>query len=230
MDGIIQSQIDYYRARAAEYDEWFFRQGRYDQGPERNAAWFRDMSAVEAALTAAKPRGDILEIACGTGLWTRRLAPLASHVTALDAVGEMIELNRRRVGADNVTYVEANVFEWRPVGRFDFGFFGFWISHIPRDKWDGSWEMLARALRPDGTLFFVDNRFSNFREVDCRSVSGSDAHEERVLNDGRRFTIVKNFFAPQELEADLAARGWKCTVRETEHFLMYGTATRVKAA
>ena len=35
-DPILQEQIDYYRARAAEYDEWFNRQGRYDRGPQAN--------------------------------------------------------------------------------------------------------------------------------------------------------------------------------------------------
>lgn len=31
-NNIIQQQIESYRARAAEYDEWFYRVGRYDQG------------------------------------------------------------------------------------------------------------------------------------------------------------------------------------------------------
>lgn len=31
-DSILREQIDYYRSRAAEYDEWFLRTGRYDRG------------------------------------------------------------------------------------------------------------------------------------------------------------------------------------------------------
>ena len=34
-DGILQDQIEYYRARAGEYDEWWFRTGRYDRGPRK---------------------------------------------------------------------------------------------------------------------------------------------------------------------------------------------------
>lgn len=30
MDPTLQQQIDYYRARAGEYDQWFYREGRYD--------------------------------------------------------------------------------------------------------------------------------------------------------------------------------------------------------
>ena len=36
---ILQDQIDYYRARAGEYDEWWFRSGRYDRGAQFNARW-----------------------------------------------------------------------------------------------------------------------------------------------------------------------------------------------
>ena len=35
-EAIIQQQIAYYRARAGEYDEWFYRIGRYDRGAELN--------------------------------------------------------------------------------------------------------------------------------------------------------------------------------------------------
>jgi demethylmenaquinone methyltransferase/2-methoxy-6-polyprenyl-1,4-benzoquinol methylase len=40
---ILANQIEYYRARAGEYDQWFLRQGRYDRGPSDNADWFREV-------------------------------------------------------------------------------------------------------------------------------------------------------------------------------------------
>jgi demethylmenaquinone methyltransferase/2-methoxy-6-polyprenyl-1,4-benzoquinol methylase len=63
---VLQQQVDYYRARAGEYDEWFLRQGRYDRGAELNAHWFGEVATVVAALDAFGPRGDVLEFACGT--------------------------------------------------------------------------------------------------------------------------------------------------------------------
>ena len=85
---LLEQQIDYYRARAPEYDAWWFRTGRFDRGEENNAAWHRDTEAVEvsvdAMLTARRPES-VLEVACGTGLFTRRLAPRVAHVTAVDA-------------------------------------------------------------------------------------------------------------------------------------------------
>jgi serpin B len=48
---ILDDQIAYYPARAGEYDEWWFRTGRYDRGADFNAQWPAETAAVEAALT-----------------------------------------------------------------------------------------------------------------------------------------------------------------------------------
>ena len=100
-DDILRDQIDYYRARAGEYDEWWFRQGRYDRGSEFNARWHSETGAVEAALDAwiarRRPRS-VLELACGTGLFTRRIAPRVASVTAVDASPEVLAINRLEEG------------------------------------------------------------------------------------------------------------------------------------
>src|SRR5437588_5303628 len=90
-------QIAYYRARAREYDSWWRREGRYDRGPEANARWFEEVHEVETALERFRPMGDVLELACGTGLWTRHLVRYAAHLTAVDAAEEVLAMNRARV-------------------------------------------------------------------------------------------------------------------------------------
>jgi 2-polyprenyl-3-methyl-5-hydroxy-6-metoxy-1,4-benzoquinol methylase len=106
---ILQEQVQYYRERASEYDEWFFRQGRYDRGENHRQQWFSEISQVETALWASTPSGDILELACGTGLWTQYLAPLATHLTAVDASPEAIALNQQRVASASVECIIANL-------------------------------------------------------------------------------------------------------------------------
>lgn len=96
---LLDEQISYYRARAWEYDEWFHRRGRYDRGEPHRRAWFAEVEQVEAALREARPRGRVLELACGTGIWTRRLVELAKDVTALDASPEVMRINRERVAS-----------------------------------------------------------------------------------------------------------------------------------
>ena len=44
---ILQEQIDYYRARAAEYDEWFYRHGRCDHGEADNQQWTAEADQVQ---------------------------------------------------------------------------------------------------------------------------------------------------------------------------------------
>jgi ubiquinone/menaquinone biosynthesis C-methylase UbiE len=132
-NNILQEQIDYYRDRAPEYDEWFFRQGRYDRGEAHRRQWFTEIAEVESALFATKPSGNILELACGTGLWTQHLAPLATHLTAVDAAPEVISLNQHRVNSASVEYIVADLLNWTPTQTFDMVFFGFWLSHVPID-------------------------------------------------------------------------------------------------
>src|SRR5437868_4513177 len=114
-DELLQQQIDYYRSRAGEYDEWFLRQGRYDHGAEANNRWFAEVAQVADALDVFAPTGDVLELACGTGLWTQHLVGHGGRVTAVDAAPEVIAINRQRLGPDApVEYMQGDLFSWRP--------------------------------------------------------------------------------------------------------------------
>ena len=86
VDRLLAEQRRYYRERAPEYDDWWFRRGGYALDPETAARWFADVRELEAALEAFGPRGDVLELAAGTGIWTRHLLRHADRVTAVDAV------------------------------------------------------------------------------------------------------------------------------------------------
>ena len=133
---LLQQQIAYYQARATEYDEWFLRQGRYDHGEEHRRQWWSEVAQVQAALEMFAPTGDVLELASGTGWWTEKLVKSADQITAVDAAAETIALNRERVGSDKVTYVQTDIFAWKPPRTFDMAFFSFWLSHVPPERFD----------------------------------------------------------------------------------------------
>jgi demethylmenaquinone methyltransferase/2-methoxy-6-polyprenyl-1,4-benzoquinol methylase len=216
---LLSSQRQYYAARAPEYDDWWFRRGRYALPPEREAAWNADVAEAEAALEAFAPRGDVVELAAGTGLWTRHLARLAHRVVALDVNPEVLELNAGRVGG-NVVYRLADLFEWHPDDQFDVCFFGFWLSHVPDDRFDAFWRSVRAALRPGGRVFLVDN------------VAGDPTHawkrtdgdvETRSVADGREFDIVKRRWQPDELAARVRPLGFELDLRSTAHgHFLYG--------
>ena len=155
-DPRVRDQIDYYRARAGEYDQWYFRQGRYDRGPELNARWFAEAEETREALERFAPRGRVLELAGGTGLWTRYLVRHADHVTVVDAAAEVLKLNRARVGTERVAHVQADVFSWRSGERYDAIFFAFWLSHVSAERFAGFWAMVRRAsLRAAGSSSWI---------------------------------------------------------------------------
>jgi SAM-dependent methyltransferase len=220
---LLHDQIDYYRARAPEYDDWFFRRGRYDRGPEANADWFSEVACVRAALDAFHAEGDVLELACGTGLWTEPLLASARRITAVDAVPEVLALNRQRLNSDRVRFIQADLFTWRPEERFDVVFFGFWLSHVPPVKFESFWRMVADSLNPGGRCFFVDSKYEPTSTArDHRLGDPGEGSVVRRLNDGREFRIVKHFYQADALSSRLQALGWAAHIRETPHYFIFG--------
>jgi len=225
-DTILHQQIEYYRARAGEYDQWWFRTGRYDRGPEFNGQWHGEVAAVEGALDAwlavRRPQ-NVLELACGTGLFTRRLAPRVPRVTAVDASPEVIAINRSRVTADNVEYVEADLFSWRPVQRYDAVFFSFWLSHVPDERFATFWKTVAGALAPGAAAYLIDSAFDPTSTAKDHVLTRRDEGVvTRKLNDGREFRIVKLFYRPEELAAKLSTLGWCAEIQHTKHYFIHG--------
>ncbi|MGE5691751.1 MAG: class I SAM-dependent methyltransferase [Pseudomonadota bacterium] len=216
MSRVLDEMKRYYAARAPEYDDWWFRRGRYDLGPEGNARWAAEAAEVEAALDALRPFGTVVELAAGTGLWTRHLARGATRVLALDASSETLAINRARTDGP-VEYRVVDLFAWEPGERFDLAAFGFWLSHVPEARFDAFWRCVARA---SDRFFLVD------------SAAGDPAHlwrsageeETRRLADGREYRIVKRRWTPATLRARLEPLGWETDLHTSAGgSFVYGT-------
>lgn len=226
---LLSEQVDYYRARAAEYDEWFLREGRYFRGEDHRRQWLAELGSIRQVLLDAAPLGDTLELACGTGQWTGTLATVASSVHAVDAVAETIELNRRKHPDANIEFAVADLFDWEPPRRYGAIFFGFWLSHVPDDEFDRFWDLLDSALLPGGRVFFVDSlKAQRSTARDHRALDDSGVVERR-LNSGKSFRIVKHFHEPEALRGRLATLGWEGEVRSTGEFFYLGRVRRSRA-
>ena len=227
LESLLDEQVRYYRERAKEYDDWWLRRGRYDRGTEANARWFADAATVEKALSACKLTGEVLELAGGTGVWTERLASTATHLTVIDGSPEMLQLNRSRLGVHEVSYVVADLFSWEPQQTYDACFFGFWLSHVPEERFERFWEKVWRSLRPGGRVFFIDSVRSDLASAADHILPAPEQQTMvRRLADGREFQIVKRFYQPDALQRRLEDLGWEASVRATPEFFIFGEASR----
>lgn len=226
-DALLAEQRAYYRARAPEYDTWWQRTGRYDRGDEMAVEWQHQVDAVSQALARFDPRGDVLELAGGTGWWTERLARTATTLTVVDASAETLALNRERVDRADVDYVVADLFGWEPERRYDVVFFSFWLSHVPRARFSAFWKLVGRCLADGGRAFLIDNRNDPQRtEGDPYVVQYTPDLHRRELDDGREFRVVKVMYEPDELQALVAREGWRADIDGTRWFL-FGSATPI---
>jgi len=225
-DAVLAEQLDYYRQRAAEYDRWWLRQGRFDRGPDANARWFAETAALEDVLERFGPHGRVLELAGGTGLWTRHLAGRAAELTVVDAAPEVLEINRARVDDESVRYVQADLFEWEPdPAAYDACMFAFWLSHVPAARFPAFWAKVAAALAPGGRALMIDSaRTERCTAADHRLPGTGEETMTRRLDDGREFRIVKRFYEPEWLERELARLGWRASAGTTGEFFVWAIA------
>jgi demethylmenaquinone methyltransferase/2-methoxy-6-polyprenyl-1,4-benzoquinol methylase len=224
---VLDEMVEYYRARAAEYEDWWERRGRYQMAVGARQRWFAERSELYRVFDELRIAGDVLELAPGTGVWTRRLVPTADRVTALDASPEMLAVNRTAVNSPKVEYVVGDIFSWAAGKVFDAVVFGFWISHVPAERLDTFLAWLASSLRPGGIVFFVDGlREETSTAGDHVLPPEAEQVAVRKLNDGRSFRVVKTFYEPPELTSHFCQAGLEVEVRRTPTFFYYGIGRR----
>ncbi len=223
---LLAEQRAFYRARAPDYDEWWQRRGLYDRGAELAAEWDRQVVQIEDALDAFGASGEVLELAGGTGWWTQRLAHSADRLTVVDSSPETLEQNRERVGRADVEYVVADIFSWQPPKAYDVVFFSFWLSHVPRTRFEAFWLLVRSCLEPAGRAFLIDNRTGPTPSSEIKDPYvvhyGPDLHLRRLC-DGSEYRVVKVMYEPEELTSLLREQGWVTQLEATRSFV-FGSA------
>ena len=209
LEQVLTEQAAYYHALGEDY----LNQGLDLPGGQELAE----------ALEAFRPAGRVLELACGPGVWTGRLLRHASEVTAVDASAEMLAVAAARTGRDRVRFVRADLFGWVPDRRYDVVFFGFWLSHVPPERFAAFWSLVADSLAEDGRVFFADDAYRTPDEL----VHGpSSSTIRRRLEDGRSYQVVKVPYEAADLEERLRRIGWDITVTATSGPFYWGAGGR----
>lgn len=206
---LLDEQATYYRSVAADY--------------LNEALDLPVGDELAEALEAFRPAGSVLELACGPGVWTGRLLRHATDVTAVDASAEMLAIAASRVSDDRVRFVQADLFAWAPDRRYDVVFMGFWLSHVPPERFESFWALVAACLNDDGRVFFVDDAYRTSEELIYGSSSSTI---RRRLDDGTSHRIVKVPHSPSELEHRLRQLGWQVTVTAAAGPFYWGAGSR----
>lgn len=179
----------YYAARAAEYDLVYSK-------PERQA----DLRLIEQWLVQKFNGRRVIEVACGTGYWTRFIASVARSVLAVDSTPETLAIARKRV-AGPARFLEDDAYSFSHVqGQFDAAFAGFWFSHIPISRRREFLLKLGGVLQPCSRVVSLDNLFVQGSSTPIsRTDSQSNTFQTRQLEDGSSYEVIKNFPSSDEL-------------------------------
>lgn len=118
------------------------------------------LEPYEAWLLASLPesRGLAVDVGCGVGRLTRRLARAFDRVAGIDASDGMIDqAGRRSAGLPNIEYIRGDLFEHLPrfAGRCDCVACVATLHHVDLRA---ALRAMAAALKPGGKLLVIDLR------------------------------------------------------------------------
>jgi SAM-dependent methyltransferase len=222
--------LEYYEARAPEYDDWYLRRGRYERGPVHDAAWNAELDAAGRWLDELPIGGEIVELAAGTGWWSPLLAS-KGELSMYDGASAPLDRARERLVAHRLrAHLHVRDAWAEPDRPVDALFTGFWLSHVPRARLDEFLGVVRRWLKPGGTFAFIDSLLDPQSSAADHPLPSDDTSIRR-LDDGREFTIVKVYYEPAELEAALTRAGFEgARVTTTGRFFLIGVARAARSA
>jgi SAM-dependent methyltransferase len=177
----------------------------------------------------------IVDLGCGTGLLTRRLAEADRSVTGIDPSPTMLDWARRQPGADAVTWLEGDATSIPPTGDIDLVVCtGNAIMHVSPEELPAVLRSIAGALRLGGTVSF-ESRNPAVREwerwtpettygeratpvgqlrewIEVTEAGGGrvvfDAHNVFPGGEDRVYTSVLYFRTAEEFTQELGAAGF----------------------
>jgi len=203
----------YYSARAREYERIYAK-------PERQA----DLRQLEGLLPAMFAGCRVLEVACGTGYWTRFLAQEASAVVAVDAAAETLAIaGGKPWPPGRVDFRVADAYALPDeLGAFDAAFAGFWWSHVPVRDHARFLHSLDRRLTAGATVVLLDNLLvaGSSTPIDHRDADGN-TYQRRRLDDGSEHVVLKNFPSETALRSATGAFGRNPRFTRFEYYWLF---------
>jgi SAM-dependent methyltransferase len=209
--------ILYYKQRATEYEAIYAK-------PERQA----DLAEAACLLKTIFDGKHVFEIACGTGYWTERIAETAASILATDINPEVLDIAQLKhypPGKVDFAIVDFYKIENRLPYQCVFG--GFIWSHIELQQLDKFLNHVAKCIEPGGTMVFMDNKYveGSSLPIDETDEYGN-TYQHRVLSDGSRHRVLKNFPTESFIKELLADRAEDIEFIDLSHYWIVKLRTR----
>jgi len=201
---------DYYKNRAREYE-------RVYEKSERQA----DLKRLGQTVGGVFAGLDVLEIACGTGFWTRFMSRAAKSIVATDVNDSVLDIARKKnYGNCPVRFVRADAYALEGIEPgFTGAFVGFWWSHVPRKKLGGFLRVLHSKLSPGALVAVMDNRYVAGSSTPLsRTDEDGNTYQIRQLDDGSRYEVLKNFPAGEEFIKAAGPGAVNCEYTELDYY------------
>lgn len=185
----------YYGRRAPHYE-------RIYELPERQ----EELAQLKRELPELLAGRDLLEVACGTGYWTRVVATTARSILATDVSEEVLAIAQSKDYGDcRVRFALADAYDLSSTeGPFAGALVAFWWSHMLRERANEFLRGLCTRLRPGARIVILDNAFAAGSSTPVSRIDeNGNQYQQRTLEDGSTFEVLKNFPDREELEAAL---------------------------
>jgi demethylmenaquinone methyltransferase/2-methoxy-6-polyprenyl-1,4-benzoquinol methylase len=201
---------EYYAKRALEYDNIYNK-------PERQ----NDIKSLAKFLTDLLKKKSVLEVACGTGFWTRFYASETESITGVDYNEEVLAIARDRLKQfSNVSFCQSDAYLLNNFsGSYNAGIAHFWWSHVELDKLKSFLERFHSKLLPHSLVVFTDNKYVHGSSTPiARKDQSGNTYQNRKLENGDTYEVLKNFPSKAQFESIVNDFTDKVCFREFEFF------------
>ena len=209
---ITDQSAQFYAKSASNHDRIYDRPERQD-----------DLAEMRAHVADALRGHTVLELACGTGYWTRIIAEVADKVVATDINPEMIAMAKlRALPADKVELRVADAWALpADIGDFTAVFIGFWWSHVKREEQERFLAQLKARVGKDMFVVLLDDAYvEGSSETVARTDLEGNTYHIGVAPDGERYEIPKTYPSDSALRKKLASSVREIKIVRLEYYWM----------
>ena len=136
-----------------------------------------------------------MEIACGTGYWTEKIAKTAASIFATDINESVIEIAwKKKYTKAKINFGTIDFYKFPSHVMHESLFAGFIWSHVKLGDLDKFLDIINTVVSPGGTVVLMDNIYveGNSYPVTYEDEEGN-TFQARKLEDGTDHLVLKNF-------------------------------------